>query len=446
MADLRTPRRIRLATRRPLVPKARVALALALTALAPAAAAAPQCGGDDPFEPNDTCSTAAAITTPFFETGLRVFRLTSEDHYALQVPPGQLLDIDLVFSHAQGDIDLFLYDAGSQSCGSPFQFLAKSDSSNDDEGITWTNVGPTPVDVIVKVLVFPGAIAPCNVYDMRVTMTTPQQPCDPAVHDDGLEDNDTCATAQPLPLGVSPGLWASRVDGDFYRRTIAAGETLDANIYFTDSIADLDLFLYRASGPCGGGFQSGELVAGFTQTDDERVVWTNSSGSPVDVVLHVDVFDDDDCSNYDLDVVLSGGSIGSNYCQGATNSTGSPGLLRGLGSTSLAADDVTLLGTNLPGNQFALFVTSRTPAFVANAGGSDGNLCIAGAIGRYNGQLAPTEPSGRISLAVDVNAIPQPTALVSAQAGETWRFQVWHRDATPGGSNFSTGLAITFEP
>lgn len=441
MPDPHTPRRLPLPFGRAVAP-----VWLALAGLVPVTEAAPQCGADDPFEPNDTCSAAAAITTPFVQTGLRVYRLTSDDHYALQVPPGQLLDIDVVFSHAQGDIDLFLYDAGSPSCGSPFEFLAKSDSSNDDEGITWTNVGPTPVDVVIKVLVFPGALAPCNVYDMRVTMTTPQQPCDPATSDDGLEDNDSCATAVPLPLGITPGLWVSRVDGDFYSHTVAAGETLDASIYFTDSVADLDLFLYEATGPCGGGFQSGELVAGFTQTDDERVVWTNGTGSPVDVVLHVDVFDNDDCSNYDLDVVVSGGSIGSNYCQGVPNSTGSPGLLRGLGSTSLAVNDVTLVATNLPANQFSLFVTSRTAAFVPNPGGSDGNLCIAGAIGRFTSQLAPTDPSGRITLGVDVTAIPGPSALVAAQAGETWRFQAWHRDVTAAGSNLSTALAITFEP
>lgn len=423
-----------------------IALAHAGTGLAGTAYASPQCGSDDPFEPNDSCAAAAAITAPFIESGLRVYRLTSEDHYTLQVPPGQLLDIDVLFSHAQGDIDLFLYDANASSCGDPFEYLSKSDSASNDESITWTNVGPTPIDVVIKVLVFPGALVPCNVYDMRVALTTPQQPCDPATNDDGLEDNDSCASARALPLGISPGLWVSRNDGDFYSHTVEAGETLDANIYFTDSVADLDLFLYEANGACGGGFQSGELVAGFTQTDNERVVWTNSTGSPKDVILHVDVFDDDDCSNYDLDVFVSGGSIGSNYCQTVPNSTGSPGLLRAIGSTSLAANDVSLLGSSLPGNQFALFVTSRTAGFLPNPGGSDGNLCVGGSIGRYTNQLGPTTANGRLGLTVDVDALPQPSALVAAQPGETWRFQIWHRDVTPAGSNLSTGLAITFEP
>ena len=49
-------------------------------------------------------------------------------------------------------------------------------------------------------------------------------------------------------------------------------------------------------------------------------------------------------------------------------------------------------------------------------------------------------------LPIDVTAMPQPNGLVAAQAGETWSFQVWHRDSVMGQatSNFSDGVSVTF--
>lgn len=145
-----------------------------------------------------------------------------------------------------------------------------------------------------------------------------------------------------------------------------------------------------------------------------------------------------------LDVVCDPSAIGVNFCAANPNSTGSVGTLRGTGSASLAANDLVLVAEQLPANQFGLLIVSRTEGAV-NVG--LGVLCLAGDIGRDLGSLGTSGPGGMISRAVDWTAIPQPTMFVSAVQGETWRFQLWHRDVAGGfpTSNFTEGLAVTVQ-
>jgi hypothetical protein len=143
-----------------------------------------------------------------------------------------------------------------------------------------------------------------------------------------------------------------------------------------------------------------------------------------------------------------GGSLGSNYCTTNPNSTGASSSISAQGSATVAMNNVTLMCSNLPLNAFAFFLTSRTQGFVANPGGSQGNLCLAGAIGRYvgPGQIQNSGATGAISLVLDLTVQPTPTGPVPVMAGETWNFQCWHRDAVGGTatSNFSNGLEIAF--
>ena len=142
-------------------------------------------------------------------------------------------------------------------------------------------------------------------------------------------------------------------------------------------------------------------------------------------------------------------SLGSNYCSPAVvNSTGNPGSISAEGSPSVAANNVTLTVSDLPANAFGFFLTSQTTANVANPGGSQGNLCLGGAIGRFvgPGQIKNSGPGGTFSLMLDLTQQPSPTGSVSVQPGESWNFQAWHRDAVGGSvtSNFTNGLTISF--
>ena len=161
-----------------------------------------------------------------------------------------------------------------------------------------------------------------------------------------------------------------------------------------------------------------------------------------------------------LDVVTNGASgsivtvipttIGSNYCMANNNSTGVPAMMVGTGSASVANNDLVIYCTDMPDNSFSFFLTSMTQGFVANPGGSEGNLCLGGAIGRYvgPGQIQNSGAAGQVSLALDLTMHPTPTGLVSVAASETWNFTCWFRDVNASGmavSNFADGLEVLFQ-
>ena len=151
--------------------------------------------------------------------------------------------------------------------------------------------------------------------------------------------------------------------------------------------------------------------------------------------------------NLEVETLLT--PIGTNYCSAAVNSTGASGQISALGSDVAADNNVVLTSSSLPQNAFGFFLTGQTQGFTQTPGGSSGNLCLGGAIGRYvgPGQIQNSGSAGEFSLTLDLTATPQPTGLVSVQAGETWNFTCWHRDAFSGSttSNFTDGLEIQFQ-
>lgn len=141
-----------------------------------------------------------------------------------------------------------------------------------------------------------------------------------------------------------------------------------------------------------------------------------------------------------------GPTLGTNYCTANVNSTGAAGLVLATGSRLVVANDLDLVGTQLPLNSNGYFVVAPTQAFVANAGGSSGNLCVGAPTGRYRAQIANSGLFGLIGLNVDLTAVPQPNGSIAVQPGETWNFQLWYRDSIFGfpTSNFTDGYSITF--
>ncbi len=148
-------------------------------------------------------------------------------------------------------------------------------------------------------------------------------------------------------------------------------------------------------------------------------------------------------------VASCGGTVGTNYCTAAQNSTGAAAAMSATGSAVAASNDLTLAGSSLPQNSFGFFLTSTVQGFVANPGGSQGNLCLAGSIGRYvgPGQIKNSGATGQISLLVDLTQHPTPNGGVVVTAGQTWNFQAWYRDVVGGSatSNFTDGLSVTFQ-
>jgi len=150
-------------------------------------------------------------------------------------------------------------------------------------------------------------------------------------------------------------------------------------------------------------------------------------------------------------------TVGTAYCSGVPNSSGHIGVVGAFGSAQITANDLTIGADGLPPAAATLFLCSRTQGMVTQPGGSQGDLCLGGAIGRFVSQVGLADSSGAFLMSTDpvfapqtfsLGALPQPTGSVAAMVGETWNFQAWHRDFVQGlgpTSNFTEGLSITFQ-
>lgn len=140
--------------------------------------------------------------------------------------------------------------------------------------------------------------------------------------------------------------------------------------------------------------------------------------------------------------------VGATECSAQINGAGTNAKISAHGSASVASNDLILWVQGVTPAQFGILVTSQTPGFVLNPGASFGNLCLGGAIGRFHTQILHSGVFGEFQIRIDLQALPTPSQVVAAQAGETWRFQAWYRDVIGGqqGSNFSDAVAVLFIP
>lgn len=148
-----------------------------------------------------------------------------------------------------------------------------------------------------------------------------------------------------------------------------------------------------------------------------------------------------------VQLVYTGGTLGTTYCPGRRNSTGYAAGIVAFGSATAQDNELFLSCAGLPRNAAAFFLTSLTPAFLPNAGGSSGDLCLGGAVGRgVGGQIYNSGHTGQITAHANLALHPTPTGFVSVQAGQTWHFQCWYRDLAGGAttSNYSAGWRLTF--
>ena len=229
-----------------------------------------------------------------------------------------------------------------------------------------------------------------------------------------------------------------------------------------DGFADL---IVGARGDDNNGTDSGSTRV-FSGVDGS-ILYTLDGGSPndyfgasvssagdanadgfADVIVGAPLDDDNGNDSGRAWVIAGLGVIGTNYCGPANlNSTGQSAAIEAFGNRFVDLNSVRLTALQLPQQQFGYFLNSQRKGFVPFAGGSQGNLCLAGSIGRYNrpGEILNSEAGGTFSLVLDLTDTPQPTGSVSIMAGETWNFQAWFRDMNPGPtSNFTDGVSITF--
>jgi hypothetical protein len=203
-------------------------------------------------------------------------------------------------------------------------------------------------------------------------------------------------------------------------------------------------------------FRGGPLVAQFLYQDVEGVRAGGGHSATIGYQTGIVASNDSQWSFNTASVsngtVLSicylDATVGAAFCNAYSNSTGRPGDMFATGSKSVAANDLVLHASSLPLHAFGYFLTSTSAGNVLSPGTS-GNLCLVGQIGRYigAGQVQNSGTSGSFSLAVDLTQHPTPTGVVSVAPGDTWNFQMWHRDSIGGFvvSNFTTAIQIQFD-
>ena len=206
------------------------------------------------------------------------------------------------------------------------------------------------------------------------------------------------------------------------------GNTWSQQAYLKASNTDnIDSFGARIA------LSGGTLIIGASGEDSDATgVNGNQSNNNANSAGAAYIFDLSDLS-----------TIGSGICQPAMpNSTGLPSTLTAEGSDIAADNSLTLIATDLPLNQFGFLINAMNTQMVSI---SDGILCIGPDVGRHNSQAGSSGMTGTISTTVDLSNLPRPSGGPQpALAGQTWYFQVWHRDG-PGISNFTNGIEILFQ-
>jgi hypothetical protein len=112
---------------------------------------------DDDLEENDDFAQAT-VSLPGSYPGLQVCG-GDDDYYVVALAAGDTLEVDALFSHAAGNLDLALYDADQS-------LLAVSDSVTDDEHISY--IVPEADDYLIRVYGFEGAL---NTYTLLLNVS-----------------------------------------------------------------------------------------------------------------------------------------------------------------------------------------------------------------------------------------------------------------------------------
>lgn len=197
-------------------------------------------------EPNDDFDTATNISLPTEKFNLET-SYNDTDFYAISLQPGIQVTVSVGFTHADGDIDLYIADPNRDR-------IQSNTSDTDDESITFTP-GMSGTYYIVVV----GWADTPTPYSL--TVTGDQQPS-PA--NDDLEYNNGFSTATNITtpydrdeLRITPS------DTDVFAVQVPADHRVTITTLFNHSHADIDLHVYNATQDL--------LRVGYSHTDNETV-------------------------------------------------------------------------------------------------------------------------------------------------------------------------------
>jgi hypothetical protein len=272
----------------------------------------------------------------------------------------------------------------------------------------------------------------------------------------GPPPGDTCADAVSLPdgpgvigfdtstytmSGVNPGCGGSD-PGDLWYEW--APDVPGTWIVSTCDMASFDTRL-AAWSACGGNLilcnDDDPSCAGFTST----LVLLGQSPS-TSIFLQVGGFNFG-VGTGALEIELDTSSImcnASTYCVLVPNSVGPGASISIQGTTEVSANDLVLIVSGAPANQFGVFYYGPLQI---NVGFGEGRRCVGGKTNRLWPPLQ-SDASGAFARATDYTAVPMNGGTGHVFSGAVLNFQLWYRDPPGGpfGFNLSSAIELTFCP
>jgi hypothetical protein len=163
---------------------------------------------EDNRENNDVIGSASPVTIAFDQAGLQSCP-DDEDWYSFNVQQGKTIDVDAIFTHADGDIDIYLHNpAGSQ--------IAFSNGTANNESIT--AVAATTGSYRLRVRLFAGTPPEGNDYRLLISTTQPDATNTPAPSSTPSPTGTSAPTSTPSPPAAtstpSPTMTLAKALGD----------------------------------------------------------------------------------------------------------------------------------------------------------------------------------------------------------------------------------------
>ena len=209
----------------------------------------------DVFDPNDEGSPARIPGGEFEQ--LRLCPADTLDVYDLgTLPGGTGIDVEVSFTHAEGDIAISLRDQ--------FGVVASSQSVTDNESVSVTACCDGDYELQVELLVDTGSIVG-NGYDIQLELDVPE----PCAYPDAYEDSDSSAEAHASLDQIVNGLGVCPGDDDWFAVAMEPGMHLDFTALFTHAEGNINVYLLDQN--------LSPIQSATSSSDDESISYTAST-------------------------------------------------------------------------------------------------------------------------------------------------------------------------
>ena len=239
---------------------------------------------EDANEPNDSCAQAIALA-PGLHTGLAVFKGTSDDFWAVDVPDGHNLTVWVLSSVATGqNVDCYLYDSSTlgSTCGDHSNFLASGSSVSDDETMWKANATGSTQIYYIQVNVWDDAsVLDCGEYDLSISVQPTVPIGTPLCFGDGSSGD--CPCGNESAVGAGEGCQSSLGLGSILTASGTLSVALD-NLAFTVTQVRPNQpgMLVQGAAAIQQPFKDGILCTG-TPTERVEFVFTDGTGTATTV-------------------------------------------------------------------------------------------------------------------------------------------------------------------